>query len=1083
MKNILLVFFAGFQLAFAQSIVLKPLETKVSTRMSDFLKEYEVLQLDASVIAAQIDGIPGNTKDITIRTPQKNWHLQLFEYSLIHPGMPRLAGGPGAMKNLPFRKDFRTFSGYIVGKPSSVNLSLADGFLNIMIDDGKDRYYIEPLQPEHLSPDVPKDQQFLLYKTSDLILKGGLKCSAVYVDKEIDRMKEVVTKQNTVRAARPCRLCVDLKICLAADYTEFRKYGTIAATENMMMSNIANMQSIWDDEFQHEYQLSVTGTFVADDQARDPFNGITDINAELTRFNALALNTLFPFSAFNLATLWSNKWTSTHAAAYQRAVCTAPNPYSVCADFSPAGGNSGLYVNEQAHAFGHNFDMIHDAPISPDIMNPTNISSRTWSQLSTSYLNNYVNFSFMIETKCLALCSNSDYPVPDFAADVTYGCAPQTVQFKDLSQYATTWKWSFPGGNPATSTLQNPKVIYSTAGTYEVSLETGNSRCDVSITKLSYITINDIPTADFSVGLDNKTVYFINQSQRGVKFEWKFGDGEFSDEENPTHEYPRDTTYEVTLKVTNDCGVKTFKKKINVVSMPVAAFDADTTGGCAPKIIKFTDKSTNNVIRWEWKFPGGNPDLSLQKNPFVRYDNPGVYDVELTVYSARFKNGLTKKLYIKIDSLPDAEFTYAINGFTVSFANQSKFAKSHFWDFGDIGRPNNTSADSMPSHTYLEGRYEVKYAVQNDCGTDTAKILLTIGAKPIAGFQVNNPNGCAPYTIQFTNTSTAAATAYRWYFPGGNPSTSTDKNPTVTYNTVGKFDVSLFAYNNFFSDSLGIKEFIEVKTEPTAAFTNVISGFKSIFTSQSTGATNYFWDFGDGQASFEENPVHDFGVEGEFDVKQIVQNECGLDTFEKHIAVYLVPKVNYKVDTVRGCAPLKVKFFDKSSSDVTDWEWQFEGGTPLTSTEKNPEITFNKKGRYTVKLTVKNTNGSNALTKQQYIQVLSTVLCPEHTKTKRFMFSDNPFGVNLNDRSNDTEEDLPLIYPNPANDYIYVSAGNEINPVNAIRIMDPTGKTVYQNTFHENDFKIQIKEFSKGSYFMKINTGLNTYVRKFIIAD
>ncbi|MBK8483638.1 MAG: PKD domain-containing protein [Saprospiraceae bacterium] len=105
------------------------------------------------------------------------------------------------------------------------------------------------------------------------------------------------------------------------------------------------------------------------------------------------------------------------------------------------------------------------------------------------------------------------------------------------------------------------------------------------------------------------------------------------------------------------------------------------------------------------------------------------------------------------------------------------------------------------------------------------------------------------------------------------------------------------------------------------------------------------------------NPVHDYNVEGEFDVRLIVQNECGLDTFDKHIAVYLVPKVNYTADTIKGCAPLTVNFKDKSSIDVIEWDWLFENGTPTTSNVKNPVVVFNKKGKYTVKLTVKNTNG------------------------------------------------------------------------------------------------------------------------------
>ncbi|MGB4968985.1 MAG: PKD domain-containing protein [Saprospiraceae bacterium] len=1082
MKHTLLLFFACIQLASSQSLILKPLQTKITKGSLDHMKSFALLQLDIKDVAKQINASAGNIKELTLQTPEHKWHLQLFEFALLNPKMQRLSGGPGALNNLPFRSDFRTFRGTIKGESSTVIMSMANGFFKIMIDDGQDRFYIEPLDQVNTRKDIDKNQQFISYKASDIIPMEGLSCGAIETNQEVQRIKNQIQEKASV-AAPPCRLCIDLKVCLAADNIMFRKNGgDIIQTENAMISILAEVQPVFDDEFEHEYELNVTGTWVADDPARDPFNGITDIDAELAMMNVVGPQ-IFTFSAFNIGTLWSAKWTSgVVGRAVQRSVCTLPNPFNVCSAYFPT-NMSPAYSSLQAHEFGHNFDMIHDVPISGHIMASKLTVAKTWSTLSTSYLNNFVNFGFLVESGCLQKCQNSQYPQPAFIADITYGCAPVTVQFTDQSLYASNWNWTFPGGMPATSTLQNPIVVYRNAGSYDVGLEAGNNRCKVASTKTGFIKINDVPVADFTFGLDTRVVYFINQSQLGNEYLWKFGDGSESDEENPTHEYDRDSTYEVSLRVTNDCGVKTFKRKITISRVPEADFEADTTAGCAPKVIHFIDKSTNNVIRWEWSFPGGNPTVSLAQNPFVRYDNPGTYDAQLTVYSARFKNGLTKKIYITIDSLPDAEFTYTINGNTVSFNAQSKFAKSHFWIFGDPTRPNNTSTDTLPSHTYLEGRYEVLYIVNNACGKDTAKTIITIGTKPIAGFQVNDHQGCLPFQVQFNNTSTAAANLYRWYFPGGNPSTSTDKNPIVTYNTVGKFNVSLFAYNNFFSDSIGITNYIEVKTEPTASFTNSISGFKSFFTHQAIGATNYFWDFGDNKASFEENPTHDYQVEGEFDVKLIVQNECGLDTFSKHIAVYLVPKVNFSADTIRGCAPFTVKFNEKASIDVTDWEWQFENGIPAFSTEKNPTVVFNKKGKYTIRLLVRNSNGSNVVTKVQYIQVLSPVLCPEYTKTNRFGISDIPFGGSLLNRENEIDYEVPYVYPNPAMDFIYVVNPSESLPPLYLEIFDPMGRKLSQHHCNEIECMIPISNLKNGSYFIKIKDGTNTFVRKFIIAN
>jgi PKD repeat protein len=89
-------------------------------------------------------------------------------------------------------------------------------------------------------------------------------------------------------------------------------------------------------------------------------------------------------------------------------------------------------------------------------------------------------------------------PLPtDFSATPTSGCSPMTVNFTDLSTGATAWNWSFPGGTPATSTLQNPVVVYNSAGTYDVSLNASNPAGNQygAMTKTAYISVNSAPVA------------------------------------------------------------------------------------------------------------------------------------------------------------------------------------------------------------------------------------------------------------------------------------------------------------------------------------------------------------------------------------------------------------------------------------------------------------------------------------------------------------------------------------------------------------------------------------------------------------
>ena len=1079
---VLTLFISG--LAVSQSVIFKPFEYPLSHQKFSYLADYSLLQTQVSDIQKILNNTQGNIFKLILRTPEQAFQLELTEYNLNSTDRMRTTGGLDAIKQLPKRTDLRTFKGTVNGLNNSlVSMTIADGYLHLMIDDRINRYFLDKIEDvDHVFSGEENGQRFVLYKTSDVLPVPGVSCGSTELTKNLHQVQQQV-KVTGVFRNRPC---LTLFIGLAADFSMILKQGGPANVDNFMSATLADVQTVFDDEFVYEIELVQSATYIADMMATDPFNGITNINTQLTRFGQIA-NIIFSGQNHVVGTCWSAKYQlpGTVGVADQPGVCFATK-YNVCSCFAPGQGTQALYLTLQAHNLGHNFNCIHDRPGGGTIMDGASLANTSviWSFLSKDAVKDFIEMQGLAGA-CMPFCPGSGIPMPDFSSDIVYGCQPMTVKFKDLSSNATDFKWTFPGGIPATSTDKNPVVVYLVAGKYEVSLEASNPRCKMSITKLNYIEVNDKPAANFNYGINGKEVFFTDYSARGVEYFWDFGDGETSEEQNPIHVFERDTCYNVKLTVVNDCGSNTITKRVCVVSLPVADFDADTTAGCAPKIIKFIDKSTNNVKKWEWLFTGGNPSVSFVQNPIVRYDNPGTYDVKLTVYSSSANHKLTKKLYITIDSLPDAEISNSLNGSIATFTGISRYAKTHFWNFGD----NSTSTEINPVHNYNDGRYEVMYIVTNGCGSDTARTVVTIGAKPIAGFQVADPKGCLPFTVQFQNTSTISATDYKWYFPGGNPSTSTQKNPLVTYNSIGKYDVSLVASNFQYSDSVGYADFIEVKTLPTVDFTNSIIGFKSAFTSQATGANSYFWQFGDTKTSTEANPVHDYGVEGEFDVRLIVSNDCGQDTFDKHIAVYLVPKVDFTADTIRGCVPFTVNFKDKSSIDVNEWNWEFENGNPATSTQKNPVVTYTKKGKFAVKLTVKNTNGNNGRTKLQYIVVVSSVLCPEKPKKDRNLVDSKiiefPFDLGFESRSriNEMSEEVPFVYPNPAKDYItVVTEANNSNPVQ-LELYNLSGNRMAKYKTNETVYKIQTESLRSGTYYIRIQDGTSAVIRKFVISE
>ena len=112
---------------------------------------------------------------------------------------------------------------------------------------------------------------------------------------------------------------------------------------------------------------------------------------------------------------------------------------------------------------------------------------------------------------CVSASLNNP-PVADFTASTRVIQAGNTINFTDQSTYnPTTWSWSFAGGTPNTSNVKNPNnILYSTPGTYAVTLTVSNANGQDVETKTDYITVTE-PSACFTVNLPvpgwSSTVY------------------------------------------------------------------------------------------------------------------------------------------------------------------------------------------------------------------------------------------------------------------------------------------------------------------------------------------------------------------------------------------------------------------------------------------------------------------------------------------------------------------------------------------------------------------------------------------------
>ncbi len=558
-------------------------------------------------------------------------------------------------------------------------------------------------------------------------------------------------------------------------------------------------------------------------------------------------------------------------------------------------------------------------------------------------------------------------PTAAFAANGTEGCPGLEVQFNSgNSENAVGFFWDFPGGDPSSSTEENPTVVYNTPGTWDVTLIVTNSAGSDTLVMEDFITVYEVPVSEFSATVDSFTVSFTNSSQFANSYYWDFGDGNNSTEQDPIHTYSTDGTYTVTLIAINDCDSISTSQQVTIVTPPTAGFSANVTAGCAPLTVQFQNESSENAASFEWEFPGGNPSSSTEENPTVTYEQPGSYSVTLTVTNTAGSSSITQTNFITVTTVPEANFGASVNLDTVHFNNQSDNADSYEWHFGD----GNTSTEENPTHVYAEdGTYTVLLIATNECGNDTSTQQVTIVTPPTAGFSANVTAGCAPLTVQFQNESSENAVSFEWEFPGGNPSSSTEENPTVTYEQPGTYTVTLTVSNAAGSSSATQTNYIVVNGLPAAAFSSQTNGLEASFNNQSTNATSYEWDFGDGTSSNEESPSHTYAADGVYTVTLTAFNECGSVSTTQQVTIVTPPTAGFSANVTAGCAPLTVQFQNESSENAASFEWEFPGGNPSSSTEENPTVTYEQPGTYTVTLTVSNAAGTDTYTLTDYITV------------------------------------------------------------------------------------------------------------------
>jgi len=139
-----------------------------------------------------------------------------------------------------------------------------------------------------------------------------------------------------------------------------------------------------------------------------------------------------------------------------------------------------------------------------------------------------------------------------FYANNFHICGNDTVIFTSTAQYNDTVWWDFDGGQLWNTIGNNYYVTFPAAGVYDITQYVGGAYGNDTLLMSSYITVYEDVMADFtptadSIPLSNALVGFTNTSTGAISYEWSFGDGNFSNQQDPFHTYTAVGDYEVKL--------------------------------------------------------------------------------------------------------------------------------------------------------------------------------------------------------------------------------------------------------------------------------------------------------------------------------------------------------------------------------------------------------------------------------------------------------------------------------------------------------------------------------------------------------
>ena len=454
---------------------------------------------------------------------------------------------------------------------------------------------------------------------------------------------------------------------------------------------------------------------------------------------------------------------------------------------------------------------------------------------NTSYKTNY---EMVLTVRDSRACMGRDtvmvhniLPSASFTSDALPKCSPATFSFENTSVDATHFEWDFDDNSSSNDTNTN-HTYYNLGNSveyFEVKL-TAYDDFSCSSTTSAYVTLYPNPDHNFTVtpqtGCDPVHAV-LTSNPGGFLYSWDFGDGTTETGNYSTfHEYTNNlqepVSYNITLIATSFFGcTDTFTNSIEILPSPKPYFIATPESQMYPDAIVYISNVTqSDAFEYYWNF--GDDEYSENSNPATHeYLYPGNYEIMLKMTGTYCSDSIIKRITI-LPHPPIAKFKPVDPGcmpHTVQFENQSSYADTYLWEFGDGAISNKPN----PQYTYYEsGVYKVKLTASNKEGLrNEASDVSTVYVLPNAFFDL------APKIVfineedvHFFNLSDNGD-IYEWNF--GDGETSAEFEPQHMYSSAGTYDVTLKVWtDDGCFDLYDLKSAVVVEESGKIVFPNVI---------------------------------------------------------------------------------------------------------------------------------------------------------------------------------------------------------------------------------------------------------------------